>query len=251
MERWRLQVRVCPTQSQANLLIMHSFYIAIMVYTFKLDLTQDDLDTVEHVTKPGMLLTTLGNDLYSFKREAVLDLQTGGNFNNAVWRLMEKRDITAKEAKDALLNEKMAPLEQQFIDAKSAFLASGNQSPDLIYLVEQVEFMVSGNWYWGCTADRYHRWRENVVLFGEVDAANLNMFILDEAEAKYSDYLHQASLGEASESPIEQQCLTPDSGRSKIDQAIPTALSVPGIPLTDEVRNNLGTLSEGSQLTNL
>lgn len=140
-----------------------------------------------------MVVTALSNDIYSFDREASLELQTGGNINNAVWRMMTELDITAYEAKDKVLHDKIRPLETQFLEKKKAFLAE-NETSDLTYFVELVELMVSGNWYWGVSAIRYLDWREKVLRFGDVNADDLEFYIVDEKKGKCSDYLKSASL---------------------------------------------------------
>ncbi|KAJ5872328.1 terpenoid synthase [Penicillium soppii] len=195
-------------------------YLAIIIFACELNLTQADLKTVEHITWPGMVVTALSNDIYSFDREASLELQTGGNINNAVWRLMTELDVTAGEAKDLLLRDKMRPLETEFLNKKNTYLAENeNQPSDLTYFVELVELMVSGNWYWGVSASRYLNWRENVYRFGDVNAADLEFYHIDETKAKCSDYLNLASL--RIEVSKKTQLLILDSDVSKNDQIVP------------------------------
>ncbi|KAK9860462.1 hypothetical protein MYU51_005403 [Penicillium brevicompactum] len=168
-------------------------YMPFIVYGSELDLTMADVKAVQHITWPGMVATALTNDIYSFDREASLELQTGGNINNAVWRMMTEFDITAYEAKEKVLQDKIRPLEKQFLEKKKAFL-SENEPSDLTYFVELVGLMVSGNWYWGGSSIRYLNWRENVLRFGDVNAEDLEFYFVDEKKGKCSDYLKLASM---------------------------------------------------------
>jgi hypothetical protein len=61
-----------------------SLYLSSLIYVVGANLTQADIDGVMDITYPGMLVTTLANDVYSFDKE-VADL--GGAdmmVNNAV-----------------------------------------------------------------------------------------------------------------------------------------------------------------------
>ena len=182
-----------PKEIQNPPLIFNSVYMPFIVYGSELDLTLADVKAVQHITWPGMVATALTNDIYSFDREASLELQTGGNINNAVWRMMTELDITAYEAKEKVLHDKIRPLENQFLEKKKAFLLE-NEPSDLTYFVELVELMVSGNWYWGGSSIRYLDWREKILRFGDVNADDLEFYLVDEKKGKCSDYLKLAPI---------------------------------------------------------
>ncbi|KAF9892770.1 Geranylgeranyl pyrophosphate synthase [Aspergillus nanangensis] len=165
-------------------------YLMVIIYGCKLDLTRPGLEPIWNIAWKGMALTTLSNDLYSFDIESICELQDTGQLRNGVWRLMEERDITAKEAKEALLTEKMKPLEDQFIAEKAAFQRDhGETSPRLAHYLQLVEFMVSGNWYWGSNCYRYHNWREVRPWLADSK--------LDESTAKCDAYLEAAAAARA------------------------------------------------------
>lgn len=154
-----------------------------------------------------MAVTTLSNDMYSFDIEATLELQAGGNLNNGVWKLMQERDITAKEAKYVLLEEKILPLEEEFMCEKSAFIRDrGRRLPELARYLELVELMVSGNWYWGSGCPRYHQWRKQLSYFGIEQLSMLDIRTFDESIDKCNAYLnvvssHVKSLSKAEDWP--------------------------------------------------
>ncbi|CAI7666554.1 unnamed protein product [Penicillium bialowiezense] len=189
-------------------------YLTTIVYACELNLTQSDIDSVQHIAWKGMAVTTLSNDMYSFEIEATLELQAGGNLNNGVWKLMDERDITAKEAKHVLLEEKILPLEEEFMCEKSAFIRDhGRRLPELARYLELVELMVSGNWYWGSGCPRYHQWRKQLSYFGIEKLSMLDIRTFDESIDKCNAYLdvvssHVKSLSKAEDWPSNGAPLT-------------------------------------------
>lgn len=201
--------------------ILNSLFLAFIVYACELDLTQRDLDTVHHIAWKAMAITVLINDLYSFEVEAMLDIQASGNISNGVWHLMKDRNITAEEAKQVLLTEKLRPLEDQFLEEKDTFSRTHRKElPQLAHYLDLVEFSASGSWYWSSQCYRYHSWRENVMRFGDRPISSFNIQELDEATSKCHDYLKAAAYNAQSskldegqaETSINQQTITTSNG---------------------------------------
>jgi ophiobolin F synthase len=189
--------------------VLNSLFLVFIVYACELDLTQSDLDTVQHIAWKGMAITVLSNDMYSFEVEATLDIQASGKISNGVWHLMKDRDITAGEAKHILLTEKLRPLEEQFLEEKAAFSrAYGKELPQLAHYLDLVELTASGNWYWSSQCYRYHSWRENVTRFGGRPISSFNIQKLDEAASKCDDYINAATHN--------GQPSKPDEGRAEM-----------------------------------
>lgn len=188
---------------------LNRMFLVFIFYACELDLTQGDLDTVRHITWKAMAITILSNDLYSFEVEAMLGIQASGNISNDVWHLMKDRNITAEEAKNILLTEKLRPLEEQFLEEKAVFLeVHGKELPQLAHYLDLVELAASGNWYWGSQCYRYHSWRENVTQFGNRPISSFNIRIFDEAAAKCHNYLKAAANNDQPSKLYEGQAET-------------------------------------------
>jgi ophiobolin F synthase len=201
--------------------VLNSLFLVFIVYACELDLTQSDLDTVQHIAWKGMAITVLSNDMYSFEVEATLDIQASGKISNGVWHLMKDRDITAEEAKHILLTEKLRPLEEQFLEEKAAFSrAYGKELPQLAHYLDLVELTASGNWYWSSQCYRYHSWRENVTRFGGRPISSFNVQKLDEAASKCDDYINAATHN--------GQPSKPDEGRAEMSMNDHTMIKTNG-----------------------
>ena len=117
------------------------------------------------ISRPLYTAAALVNDLCSFEREVLFDLDSSGQLANAAWYLMRSRGITVSEAKERLVKENIMPLEQEFLEKRRVFLARNDKVPhDLRRFLELIEIGHSGNWFWSATCPRYNDWRPNLAF---------------------------------------------------------------------------------------
>ncbi|PYI02734.1 terpenoid synthase [Aspergillus sclerotiicarbonarius CBS 121057] len=168
-----------------------------IVYCCELDLTPADIEALKPIWWPATATAALVNDLYSFNREAALELAKDSTMPNAVWYLMETLDVTVSQAKALLLKEKIAPLEKQFIAKRRDYLAKSDcttKSKDVSCFLDMVGQGLSGNWYWSAVADRFHRWTE-VPHLADIIPSDGSILQFDEDIATCATLLKTKSLG--------------------------------------------------------
>ena len=153
-------------------------------FSARLNLTIADFDSVQHISRPVITATILANDLCSFEREIVTEMDSDGNINNSVWYLMKTLGLTVAEAKDWLLNHKILPLEREFTEERQKYLSQPEVSSDMQRYLELIEFMHSGNWFWSTLCPRYYKWRSDTRLHRWGNGEALSM---DFANAKWTD----------------------------------------------------------------
>ncbi|PWY84421.1 terpenoid synthase [Aspergillus eucalypticola CBS 122712] len=126
------------------------FNLTIIIYCCGLDLTQSDIEMLMPVWWPAAAASALTNDVYSFNREACLEVPSNTNMANAVWYLMKQVGLPVSRAKQLLLEEKIRPLEKQYKENMDAYLSnsSGNRlmTPDVKVFLDMVGLGLSGNW---------------------------------------------------------------------------------------------------------
>lgn len=159
------------------------------------------------ISRPLYTAAALVNDLCSFDREVLFDLDSSGQLANTVWYLMRSRGITVSEAKERLVKEKIAPLEQEFLEKRRVFLARNDRVPhDLRRFLELIEIGHSGNWFWSATCPRYNDWRPNLAF---LELEDIKATDIDIPNATCETFLQRARPSPES-GPDE-----PDQTRSK------------------------------------
>lgn len=183
-----------------------------------------------------MAATVLSNDVYSFEVEAVLERQTSESMNNGIWRLMKQRDITVSEAKYVLVSEKLLPLEKHFMDQRAIFLENNREtSPILCRFLDLVEYLVSGNIYWGSQSPRYHNWREKLSA---ESATGADLPLFDETTAKCKDYIDAFPSGDTKNITEEVNAISLEDTKASVSrlQTESTQCTDIGPNLTEKVR---------------
>lgn len=160
--------------------------MTIIIYCCGLDLTQSDIEILMPVWWPAAAASALTNDVYSFNREACLEVLNNTNMANAVWYLMKQVGLPVSRAKQLLLEEKIRPLEKQHKENMDAYLSdsAGNRllTPDVKVFLEMVGLGLSGNWYWSAIANRYNRWMDYLNL-ADLGLPNHRVVEFDESKA--------------------------------------------------------------------
>ena len=176
------------------------FNLTIIVYCCGLDLTQSDIQELIPICWPALAASALTNDLYSFNREACLEIPCNANMANAVWHLMKTTGATVAQAKHVLIEEKLLPLIHQFSANKDSFVPSvvdSGTSHRKVFL-EMVALGLSGNWYWSAIADRYNRWMDHPNL-ADFKLPDHIVVDFDESKADCSTILKALKKNEVSQ----------------------------------------------------
>ena len=144
-------------------LTFQSTYCALLLLAYDLDLSRQDIEAVDYITFPACATMILCNDVYSYDKEVEQCVFTDKPHSNAVAYVMRERNIGVAEAKKVVLEEVIPPYEQEYLDKYHSYLAnnkSGGKSAKVAKYLEEVGYILSGNWYWSTVCHRYHNQKQ-------------------------------------------------------------------------------------------
>ncbi|KAF9890100.1 hypothetical protein FE257_006261 [Aspergillus nanangensis] len=167
-----------------------SFVVDLIAFTYGWTPSLADMDSASELTRLAVDMATLANDLCSFDRECLFEIDEKGNLTNAVWYLMKDLNLNVAQAKEMLIKEKILPLERKFREKRKEYLQNPAHKHMTGYL-DRLEAIHSGSWFWGATCPRYNDWCHNFAfLYGD----NEKLSPRDIASAKWTELAERRPL---------------------------------------------------------
>ncbi|KAK4235205.1 isoprenoid synthase domain-containing protein [Achaetomium macrosporum] len=130
--------------------------IGLKLFAMGLRIPETQQQMCLDLSRPFWLQTSLTNDYHSFHREMQEARAHGKSVvNNAIWVLMNKHSMTLDEA-NSVCREKAKEYAAEYLRVLEGVRARDDLCKDAKFLLETLQFGMSGNIVWGLQCLRYH-----------------------------------------------------------------------------------------------